>query len=72
MRRSCAVYRSAWERTGADQRSPVQPRSEAGDLDLIVYSLRRWMRLALRANPTVLLPLFAAPHEMINPHGARP
>lgn len=42
-----------------------QPRSEAGDLDLTVYSLRKWARLALRANPTVLLPLFAPPAEFV-------
>ena len=33
-------------------------RSGPGDLDLTVYSLRKWMRLALDGNPTVLLPLF--------------
>lgn len=34
-------------------------RSEAGDLDLVIFSLRKWMRLALRGNPTVLLLMFA-------------
>lgn len=32
--------------------------SGAGDLDLIVYSLRRYAGLAAQGNPTVLLPLF--------------
>jgi uncharacterized protein len=38
---------------------PEGHRSGHGDLDLTVYSLRKWMRLALQGNPTVLLPLFA-------------
>lgn len=33
-------------------------RSQAGDLDLTVYSLRKWARLALQGNPTVLLLLY--------------
>lgn len=33
--------------------------SGPGDLDLIVYSLRRFCQLALKGSPTVLLPLFA-------------
>jgi uncharacterized protein len=32
--------------------------SGPGDLDLIVYSLRKYARLAAQGNPTVLLPLF--------------
>jgi uncharacterized protein len=44
------VYRSAAEREG----SPGA-RSQAGDLDLTIYSLRKWARLALQGNPTVLL-----------------
>lgn len=39
---------------------PEGHRSGPGDLDLTVYSLRKWMRLALAGNPTVLLPLFVA------------
>lgn len=37
---------------------PEGVRSGPGDLDLIIYSLRKWMRLALAGNPTVLVPLF--------------
>lgn len=59
------VHRTAWERTGTHQRSREQPRSQPGDVDLIVYALRKWMRLALAANPTVLLPLFAPPSEYV-------
>lgn len=47
------VYRSAAEREGDDG-----ARSQAGDLDLTIYSLRKWARLALQGNPTVLLLLF--------------
>lgn len=47
------VYRSAAEREGH-----AGARSRAGDLDLIVYSLRKWARLALQGNPTVLLLLY--------------
>ena len=47
------VYRTAEEREGR-----AGARSQAGDLDLTVYSLRKWTRLALQGNPTVLLLLF--------------
>lgn len=40
-------------------------RSGPGDLDLVVYGLRKWMRLALNGNPTILLPLFAPPDEVV-------
>jgi hypothetical protein len=40
-------------------------RSGPGDLDLIVYSLRKWMRLALTGNPTILLPLFVPDAEIV-------
>lgn len=43
---------------------PEGHRSGPGDLDLTIYSLRKWMRLALAGNPTVLLPLFV-PREHI-------
>ena len=47
------VYRSAAEREGH-----AGARSRAGDLDLTIYSLRKWTRLALQGNPTVLLLLY--------------
>lgn len=37
---------------------PEGHRSGPGDLDLTVYSARKWCSLALKGNPTVLLPLF--------------
>ncbi|MFJ9553808.1 DNA polymerase beta superfamily protein [Nocardiopsis sp. NPDC101807] len=44
---------------------PDHARSGPGDLDLTVYSLRKWMRLALDGNPTVLLPLFVPDGEIV-------
>ncbi len=44
---------------------PEGVRSGAGDLDLTVYSLRKWMRLSLSGNPTVLLPLFVPESEIV-------
>jgi len=51
-------YHSAWEREGG-----LRNRSGAGDLDVVIYSARKWVRLALGGNPTVLLPLFAPESE---------
>jgi hypothetical protein len=44
---------TAWDRDGG-----TAERSGAGDLDVIIYSARKWCRLALAGNPTVLIPLF--------------
>lgn len=44
-----------------ERSKPEGVRSEAGDLDLVIYSARKWCRLALSGNPTVLLLLFAKP-----------
>jgi predicted nucleotidyltransferase len=44
---------------------PEGVRSEAGDLDLVVHSLRKFARLALKGNPTVLLLLFVPPDELL-------
>lgn len=38
---------------------PEGVRSGPGDLDVTIYSLRKWCRLALQGNPTILLLLFA-------------
>ena len=38
---------------------PEGRRSRHGDTDLVMYSLRKFVRLATAGNPTVLLPLFA-------------
>ena len=60
------VYRTAEERAGhdatADQRRGSRtPRSRPGDLDLVVYSLRKYIRLAANGNPTVQILLFVEP-----------
>lgn len=44
---------------------PDGARSGPGDLDLTVYSLRKWMRLALDGNPTVLLPLYVQDTDLV-------
>lgn len=44
---------------------PEGVRSGFGDLDLTVYSLRKWTRLACQGNPSVLLPLFVPDDEIV-------
>lgn len=44
--------------TWVERTKPEGVRSEAGDTDLVIYGLRKYLRLALRANPTVLIALF--------------
>lgn len=43
---------------------PEGARSGVGDLDLTIYSARKWLRLAMDGNPTVLTPFFV-PEEHI-------
>jgi len=52
---------TAWDRPGG-----LANRSGAGDLDVIVYSARKWARLALAGNPTVLLVLFVPDVEVVH------
>ncbi len=40
-------------------------RSGAGDLDIVIYSARKWCRLALAGNPTVLLALFVPDEDVV-------
>lgn len=47
-----------------DQPGGLANRSGAGDLDVVVYSARKWCRLALAGNPTVLLALFVPDDEV--------
>ena len=54
------VFRSAAEREGH-----AGARSKAGDLDLTIYSLRKWARLALQGNPTVLLLLYLPDNAVV-------
>jgi hypothetical protein len=51
---------TAWDRPGG-----VANRSGAGDTDVIIYSARKWGRLALAGNPTVLLVLFVPDEEVV-------
>ena len=51
---------TVWDRPGG-----LANRSGAGDLDVVVYSMRKWCRLALAGNPTVLLVLFVPDDEVV-------
>lgn len=51
---------TAWDRPGG-----LANRSGAGDLDVIIYSARKWARLALAGNPTVLLVLFVPDSDVV-------
>ncbi|MQA36111.1 DNA polymerase beta superfamily protein [Modestobacter roseus] len=53
-------YHTAWQRAGG-----LANRSGAGDLDVIVYSARKYAQLAASGNPTVLLPLFVPDAEIV-------
>jgi hypothetical protein len=60
------IHRTAEDRArhdpAADQRRAGRsPRSRPGDLDLVVYSLRKYVRLAGNGNPTVQILLFVEP-----------
>lgn len=43
---------------------PEGVKSGPGDLDLTVYSLRKWCRLALAGNPTILLLLYIPKEQL--------
>jgi predicted nucleotidyltransferase len=47
-----------------DRTQPEGVRSGPGDLDLVAYSLRKYIRLALKGHPTILLLLFV-PDELV-------
>lgn len=47
------IYRSAEEREGK-----TGAKSQPGDVDLVIYSLRKYLRLAVQGNPTILNLLF--------------
>ena len=48
-----------------DQPGGLGNRSGAGDLDVVIYSARKWARLALAGNPTVLLVLYVPDDEVV-------
>jgi hypothetical protein len=51
---------TVWDKPGG-----LANRSGAGDLDVIIYSARKWARLAVAGNPTVLLLLFVPDAEVV-------
>jgi predicted nucleotidyltransferase len=44
---------------------PEGARSQPGDTDLVMYSLRKYLRLATKGNPTALLPVFAPAESVL-------
>jgi uncharacterized protein len=48
-----------------ERSQPEGVRSGPGDLDLVAYSLRKYVRLALKGHPTILLLLFV-PEDLIH------
>jgi hypothetical protein len=44
---------------------PEGVRSGPGDLDLMRYSLHKYLRLATAGNPSILVPLFAPPEHVL-------
>jgi predicted nucleotidyltransferase len=48
-----------------DQPGGLANRSGAGDLDVVIYSARKWCRLASAGNPTVLLLMFVPDSEVV-------
>lgn len=53
-------WHTAWEREGGRKN-----RSGPGDTDLVIYSARKWMRLALKGNPSIIIPLFAPEGDLL-------
>ncbi|HEY4348703.1 MAG TPA: nucleotidyltransferase domain-containing protein [Gaiellaceae bacterium] len=48
-----------------ERTKPEGVRSGPGDLDLMAYSLRKYVRLAVEGHPTILLLLFAPPEHVL-------
>lgn len=44
---------------------PEGVRSGHGDIDLVLYSMRKYLRLAVKGNPTALLPLYAPESDLV-------
>ena len=63
--RPSVVFEQYERHTAWDRRGGIANRSGAGDLDVIIYSARKWARLALAGNPTVLLILFVPDEEVV-------
>lgn len=54
------IYRTAIERTGDHN-----AKSQAGDFDLVVYTLHKYVRLALKGNPSILALLFVPEPNLV-------
>lgn len=59
--------------TWVERSRPEGVRSQPGDVDHTAYGLRKFLSLALKGNPTILMPLFApAEHtEVLTEEGAQ-
>jgi predicted nucleotidyltransferase len=57
-----AEMRERHEPTDDQRYRGKTPPSQPGDTDLVIYSLRKYVRLATAGNPTVLILLFAPPN----------
>lgn len=57
--------------TWVERTKPEGVRSEAGDVDRTMYGLRKFLSLALKNNPTILLTFFVPPEHIrhITPEG---
>lgn len=53
-------HHTAWERPGG-----LRNRSGHGDLDINIYSLRKFARLALNGNPSIITTFFVPPTEIV-------
>ena len=51
-------------RTAAIREGKSDARSQPGDIDLTLYSLRKFIRMAAKGNPTVLMLLYAPPFQI--------
>lgn len=58
-------------RTAAIREHRHDARSMAGDLDLVVYSARKYLRLAIKGNPSILILLFVSDCMTRNATGAQ-
>lgn len=59
------------EDTWVTRSKPMGVRSEAGDVDHVAYGLRKFLTLALKGNPSILLALFVPQQHVreISPQG---
>lgn len=64
-------FNSVGLNTWIHRTKPEGVRSEAGDVDHVIHGLKKYLKLAMRNNPTALLPLFVqeADIRVITPEG---